>query len=89
MQIQYGLFAVAVALQNSLARYCVIQVMEPYIDGETVTNEFDCPLFTLSDNFFALSPECIQTSVSFVHQCTNTCHFVVSQSSNFVTCERE
>lgn len=85
----YGLFLVGLSLEKpSLTRHCLIQVMEDLsVDDEIVTNEFDCPLYTLSNNFCCISPEAMLTPVSFVHQCNQTCKFVHKSSS--LNIERE
>lgn len=68
----------SVGLKEELLRYCLIQEMQlmTSFDGETLLNQFDCPLLTLTNRIFAVHPDCILTTVSVVHQCNSSCVFV-------------
>ncbi|SMN02232.1 hypothetical protein SPONN_626 [uncultured Candidatus Thioglobus sp.] len=88
IKVEYGLLVASVSLQQSREQYCLIQMLEPVcVDNEPITDNLECPLLTLSNNFYAVQPQCIQTSISIVHQCTHTCTFIDKSSSLHV--ERE
>ena len=44
-------------------------------DGMAVTNEFDCPLLTLTNIFIAVPSTSILSPASVMHECTSTCVF--------------
>ena len=60
------------------AAFCLIQAFRPHATSreEAVLNDCDCALFALSYKVIATAA-CNehQKSVSFVHQCSATCHF--------------
>ena len=56
------------------------------LNGEPLTNEYNCPLLSLTSRVFPLSCECVKKAVSIIHEC-NTCTFVECRSSQRV--ERE
>ena len=43
--------------------------------GNPITNDFECPLLTLTDTVLLVPPHRVQTSVSIIHQCADTCTF--------------
>ena len=67
-------------VQTPLNVYCLLQSMES-MGG--ITNDFDCPLFTMTNTFRLVPSSSIATEVSFVH---SYCKF--SQSTPLVTVER-
>ena len=88
MQVEYGILIVSLALQRLPQRYCIIQKLEPIsLDNEQIVNDFDCPMLTLTNDFYAILPNHILTPVSVVHQCDAACVFVQKPSSTHV--ERE
>ena len=67
--------------------YCLVQRMSPDCSsGVQTCNEFDCPLYFLSFTLSVISSN-IYTSVSFVHQCSNTC--ILSDQLSSIVLERE
>ena len=65
--------------------FCLVRVMEKIeINDEQITNDYDCPLLSMSTNITYISPHNIFTSVSIVHECTNTCTFVESHATRRV-----
>lgn len=88
MQVEYGILIALVALQRLPQRYCIIQKLEPVsLNDEQIVNDFDCPVLSLLNDFYAISPDCVLTPVSVVHQCTHTCVFLEKLSSSNI--ERE
>lgn len=86
LQSQYALLLVCVAKEDCWC--CLVRNMEEIkINDQQLTNEYDCPLLTLSPYITAISPHSILTSLSVVHECTNTCTFIESHATRRV--ERE
>ena len=53
MQIDHGVLAACFNLQQGEGSYCIIQLFEPMDTyGISVSNEYDCPLLSLSLDFF-------------------------------------
>ena len=74
LQQQYALLLACVAQDRQW--YCVIRPLEMMTAlGNPITNDFECPLLTLTDTVLLVPPHRVQTSVSIVHQCTDTCTF--------------
>ena len=46
--------------------------------GNPITNDFECPLLTQTDTVLLVPPHWVQSSVSIIHQCTDTCIFTDS-----------
>ena len=88
-QVEYGVLVAAVSLQQDQRQYCIIQELEACVDvsGQPICSEMDCPLLTLADQFYAVSPEHLLTPVSVVHRCTSSCKFGTQSSHRNV--ERE
>lgn len=57
---------------------CVVRGFEAMAlpDSSPLMNEFDCPLFLLSRTVLSVDSTNIQSAVSFVHQCDESCRFV-------------
>ena len=68
----------SVFLKERQLSVCLIQVMEPMtaLEGDAICNELGCPLLTLTKTIRAVHPNCVLSSVSIVHQCTESCIFV-------------
>ena len=78
----------AIGLLKPPKQYCVVQKLECMrANDEPIVNSFDCPLLTLTDQFYAILPKCIVSPISIVHQCTDTCIYV--QKSAPCNIERE
>ena len=66
----------ACSLQTKIQRNCIL-----FNSGfstcreEAVLNDCDCALFELSNKVIATAATNIRRAVSFVHQCSATCHF--------------
>lgn len=85
-QVQHGLLVAVIAVQQQ--RYCIVQELETVsVNGEPILNQFDCPLLTLSTDFYAVHPDSIITSISVIHECTTSCTFKQNSSSSRI--ERE
>ena len=57
--------------------YSLVQSLQSMdLFGETVSNEYDCPLYSLSKLIYCIPSKHVCHSVSVVHECTNTCTFV-------------
>ena len=63
--------------------FCLVRVLEPL----GVTNEYECPLLSLTAVVKILSPHQIETAVSIIHECTETCTFVHTHTRHRI--ERE
>ena len=81
----------ACSLQTKIQRNCIL-----FNSGfstlttsrkEAVLNDCDCALFELSNKVIATAAMNIRRAVSFVHQCSATCHF--EEGSTPVQIERE
>ena len=71
LQEEYAIF-----LAFEEGQLCLVRDFERVeCDGEPVTNDICCSLLTLSSNMGCVSPMCVHTAISIVHECT-TCHFV-------------
>ena len=57
------------------------------LDGNPITNEYNCPLLILSHVIFITKSSEIVKSVSVVHECGDTCKFVNKETPRNV--ERE
>lgn len=85
-EAQYGLLIACVAAHQEW--FCVLRLFERVTaDGDTLTNEFDCPLLELTKCFVNISPQLIFASVSIVHECGESCKFIEQQTTR--TVERE
>ena len=86
LQEEYAILLGCVQTQDH-HQFIIIQEFEKIeYNGELVTNEFDCPLLTLTLNVKFVSPLCVDCCVSIVHQCT-TCGFTQHTSPQYI--ERE
>jgi len=67
-----------------MAWFCLVQDFE--VNGiPIITNDYDCPL-NLPSCVRSITPLAIARSVSIVHECTNSCSFVQSQTRQRVEC---
>eukprot|EP00731_Ephydatia_muelleri_P001801 Em0001g1801a len=87
-QIQYGIL-LAVLRTSSGTVLCLVQGFDSLQapGGQTILNEYDCPLLELSKRIFTTSCHSIQSPVSVVHECSTSC--VVQQGSSAESVERE
>ena len=86
IQVQYGLLLCS--LKHKAEELCLVRLFERMeINGEDITNDYDCPLFTLTPSAVVIPPNNVHTAVSFIHQCNSSCMFV--RSSHGQTVERE
>lgn len=57
--------------------YCIVRRLEAQLGrergDEPLTNEFDCPLLTLTSKLYCLSPSRVYSAVSVVHMCNDSC----------------
>ena len=73
MQVQFGVLAACFNFHGGGGSYCIIQLFEPMDNLDTpLTNEYDCPLVSLTDLFWCVPSHSILQSVSIMHECT-TC----------------
>ena len=68
---------------------CVIRGLEAIVSpyGIPITNEYDCPLLSLSHIIFTTKTSEVLKGVSVIHQCTETCQFIDKECGRNV--ERE
>ena len=71
-QFDYGVLAACYTIcEGDLSQLCLIQLFEPMNScGVPVTNDYDCPLLSLTSLFPSTS---ILQSVSIMHECTSSC----------------
>ena len=43
-----------------------------------ILNEFDCPLLDLTTNIYCVDPRVIQSPVSIIHMCNESCRFITA-----------
>eukprot|EP00731_Ephydatia_muelleri_P019452 Em0012g277a len=75
--VKFGVMLVACKPKYRGTAFCLIQAFQPLTTsrGEAVLNDCDCALFELSNKVIAIAATNIRRAVSFVHQCSATCHF--------------
>ncbi len=56
-------------------------------DGQPITNDYGCPLLTLTQTIRCVSPQSVASAVSIIHECNSSCSFV--QTSRHRRVERE
>ena len=79
---------VACFAAGDTSRYCFIQVFEPMDSlGTTMLNEYECPLYSLTNLFRCVPSDCIKHSVSLLHECTPSCTFKQANAESQI--ERE
>ena len=72
LQQQYALLLACVAKDHH--RHCVIRSLEMMtFQNDPITDEFECPLLTMTDNVFMVPPNSVEAAVSLIHQCTQSC----------------
>ena len=54
-----------------------------------LTNEYECPLLTLTNTLTGINPADIVTEISVMHECTDSCKFVDNGPLNVLQIERE
>ena len=87
MQVCMGILA-ACFVERSGLKHCIVQVYEPLDSfGAQVHNEYDCPIYTLTNTLCCVSSSSIFSSVSFVHECSSSCTFSRTHSDSQI--ERE
>ena len=57
------------------------------LNGQTVMNEYKCPLLTLSDTIAGLTPSSIVREISLMHECTPSCKCIENRPN--IQVERE
>ncbi|KAL5496712.1 hypothetical protein EMCRGX_G013056 [Ephydatia muelleri] len=83
--IQVGVFLGC--FENEGKCFCIVRYMEPVMNGTALRlNQFDCPLFTLTNILRVLPSVNISCSISVVHQCSTTC--VLKEKAVETTLER-
>ena len=55
--------------------------------GDPITNEYDCPLLSLTHTIFTARTSEVLQAVSVIHECTGTCQFITKECPRKV--ERE
>ena len=76
MQGDFGLFVASFSVREG-GSYCIEQLFEPMDSfGIPITNDYDCPLLSLTYLFHCIPAHCILQSVSLIHECSPTCNNV-------------
>lgn len=79
LQVKYGLLLLCIAKGQSW--FCLVQVFELLeMHGVPLTNNYDCPLLELTSHVKTITPATIVSPVSIVHECTDSCVFVNSNT---------
>lgn len=52
--------------------------------GEPICNEYDCPILCLSDLIYCVPAKCVSHAVFVVHECTNSCKFVATNTTQTI-----
>lgn len=77
-QVQYGLLMACAAKEHTW--FCLVRVLEQVqLNSEPISNDYDCPLLTMTNSVLAIVPSMVRMAVSIVHECTDTCIFVRCQ----------
>ncbi len=72
------------------AKFAVVHLYEQLMTGsDSLLNEQECPLLTLVDVMLVISTNLVLTSVSIIHNCTNTCTYTTGHYARKLTVERE
>ncbi len=86
--MEYGHFSACFGLGS--AKFAVVHLYEQLMSGsDSLLNEQECPLLTLVDVMLVISTNLVLTSVSFIHNYTNTCTFNTGHCARKLTVERE
>ena len=57
---------------------CIVRKLEPITsaDESPVMTEYECPIYSFSSELYFITPtSLVSNPVSFVHVCSNSCHF--------------
>lgn len=74
VQVEFGVLAACFKVREGGSSYCIIQLFEPMDNfGTPLTNEYDCPLLSLTGLFRCVSSYSVVQTVSIIHECTSTC----------------
>ena len=58
------------------ASYCLVRPLQQMdLHGTAITNEYECPILTLTDLVYCIPSNSIYHSVSVIHECSHTCTF--------------
>lgn len=58
--------------------HCLVRPLQP-VDRHEL-NEYDCPILSMSNLIYCIPAKCVHHAVSVVHECTNTCTFVINST---------
>ena len=84
MQGDLGLFVASFSVREG-GSYCIVQLFEPMDSfGIPITNDYDCPLLSLTYLFHCIPAHCILQSVSLIHECSPTCNLQCINTSSTV-----
>ena len=87
MQVDYGVLAACFEVHGQDYSCSIVQLFEPMDSfGTPLSNDYDCPLLSLSSLFRCVFSTFIMQSVSIMHECTPTC--VVKQVNSAMQVER-
>ena len=67
---------------GDMNKLCLVQLFESIKSNETeLQNQYECPLYILTNTFCCISSICIIKSVSLFHECTPSCAFKRTNTS--------
>ena len=84
MQGDFGLFVASFSVREG-GSYCIMQLFEPMDSfGIPITNDYDCPLLSLTNLFHCIPAHYILQSISVIHECSPTCNLQCVYTSSTV-----
>ena len=86
--MKYGILLACCSCADGRA-ICVVRGLETLLSplGDPITNEYDCPLLSLTHTIFTAITSEILNTVSVIHEGTGTCQFITKECPRNV--ERE
>ena len=84
MQGDFGLFVASFSVREG-GSYCIVQLFERMDSfGIPITNDYDCPLLSLTNLFHCIPAHYVFQSISVIHECTSTCNLQCVYTSSTV-----
>ena len=75
-------------VSKGLSTFCLVRELETIdLNGEPVTNDYNCPLLSLTPRVVTINSHHVEKAVSIIHECNASCIFVECPSTHRV--ERE
>jgi len=69
-------------ISKGQSHFCLVREMEAMdLNGEPLTNDYNCPLLSLTPRVVSISSDSVKKAVSIIHECNTSCVFVECQST--------